>query len=76
MEALRDEIEDMPLTDPQQTKNTKPLKKVVPISIHHNYPNCHVMIGTKLTKEFKMLWWNFSRKIMMYLHGHGATCQE
>ena len=48
---MTDEIEDAPLADPQDTKNTKPLEEVTPISIHPNYLNCHVMIETELTKE-------------------------
>ena len=49
MEVMRDEMEDMPLTDPQETENTKPLEKVTPIFIHPNYPDRHVIIGTELT---------------------------
>ena len=51
MEALRDEVEEITLVDPKETENTKPLKEVTPISIHLDYPNCHVMIRTELTEE-------------------------
>ena len=48
---LIDEIEDTPLVDPREIKNTKPMEEVVPISIHLNYLDRHVIIGTKLTRE-------------------------
>ena len=51
MEALRDEVEEITLVDPKETENTKPLKEVTPISIHLDFPNCHVMIRTELTEE-------------------------
>ena len=51
MEVLRDEIEDAPLIDPRDTKNTKPLEEVALISIHPNYSDCHVIIKTELTEE-------------------------
>ncbi|GFZ21690.1 hypothetical protein Acr_29g0008520 [Actinidia rufa] len=34
---LRGEMEQLILEDPRETENTKPLEKVVPISIHPNY---------------------------------------
>ena len=52
--ALRDGIEEITLTDSRETKNTKPLEEVAPISIHPDYPDRHVMIGTELTNEL----WN------------------
>ncbi|GFZ12710.1 hypothetical protein Acr_23g0010950 [Actinidia rufa] len=51
MEALRDEVEEITFADPRETKNTKPLEVVAPISIHPDHPDCHVMIGTELTEE-------------------------
>ena len=51
MEALRDEIEDTPLVDHQETENTKSLDKVTHIAIHPNYLDRHVMIMTELTEE-------------------------
>ncbi|GFZ09774.1 hypothetical protein Acr_21g0003730 [Actinidia rufa] len=39
------------LEDPRETENTKPLEEVVPISIHPNFPDRQVMIGTELTDE-------------------------
>ncbi|GFY86953.1 hypothetical protein Acr_05g0005920 [Actinidia rufa] len=53
METLRDEIEQLILEDPRETENTKPLEEVVPISIHPNYPERQVMIGTELTDELR-----------------------
>ncbi|GFY94124.1 hypothetical protein Acr_09g0005700 [Actinidia rufa] len=53
MEALRDEVEDAPLVDPREMENTKPLEEVASISIHPDYPNCHIMIRTELTKELR-----------------------
>ena len=67
MEALRDEIEDTPLVDPRQMKNTKPLEEVTPISIHPNYLDFHVMIGTELTEELRNALVDFLEKITMYL---------
>ena len=51
MKALRDEVEQITLVDPRETKNTKPIKEVASISIHPDYPDCHIMIATKLTEE-------------------------
>ncbi|GFY99885.1 hypothetical protein Acr_13g0012850 [Actinidia rufa] len=47
--VLRDEVEQLTLADPRETNNTKPLEEVVPISIHPDYPDRHIMIGTELT---------------------------
>ena len=51
MEALRDEVEEITLTDPRETENTKSLEEVAPVSIHPYYLDRHVMIGTELTEE-------------------------
>ena len=53
MEALRDEMEETTLVDPKESKNTKPLEEVAPVSIHPDHPNRHIMIGTKLTEELQ-----------------------
>ncbi|XP_057503539.1 uncharacterized protein LOC130787093 [Actinidia eriantha] len=53
MGALRDEVERVTLADPRNTENTKPLEEVTPISIHPDYPDHHVMIGTELTDELR-----------------------
>ena len=62
MEVLRDEIEDAPLTDPQDIENTKPLEEVVPIPIHPNYPDRHVIIGIELTKKLQNALVEFLKK--------------
>ena len=62
MKALRDKIEDVPLVDPRETKSTKPPEEVVPIPIHSNYPDCHVMIKSKLTKELQNALVGFLKK--------------
>ena len=62
MEALRDEVEDTPLVDPRETKNTKPLEEVTPIFIHPDYLDRHVMIGTKLTEELQNALEDFLKK--------------
>ena len=51
MEALRDEVEEIPLVDPRETENTKSLEEITPISMHPDYPDHHVMIKTKLIEE-------------------------
>ena len=51
MEALRDKVEEITLTDSGEIKNTKSLEEVAPISIHPDSPDCHIMIATKLTEE-------------------------
>ena len=53
MEAFRDEVDEITLEDPREIENTKPLEEVIPISIHPNYLDCHVMIGTELTEELQ-----------------------
>ena len=62
MEALRDEVEEITLADPRKTKNTKPLEEVSPISIHLDYLNRHVMIGTELTEELQSALIEFLKK--------------
>ena len=62
MEALRDEVEEITLVDPRETKNTKPLEKVTPIFIHPNYPDRHVMIETELTEELRSALVEFLKK--------------
>ena len=53
MEPLRDEVEQVVLMDPREIENTKPLEETTPISIHPEYPDRHVMIGTELTEELR-----------------------
>ena len=53
MGVLRDEVDEITLEDPREIENTKPLKEVTLISIHPDYPDCHVMIGTELTEELR-----------------------
>ena len=62
MEVLRDEVEDTPLVDPWEAKNTKPLKKVAPISIHPDYPYCHIMVETELIEELRIALVEFLKK--------------
>ena len=62
MKILRDEIEQLILEDPRETENTKPLEEVVPISIHPNYPDRQVMIGTELTDELRIALIDFLKK--------------
>ena len=62
MEALRDEVEEITLADPRETENTKPLEEVVSISIHFDYIDRHVMIGTELTKELRSALIEFLKK--------------
>ena len=62
MEALRDEIDEITLEDPRETKNTKPLEEMTPIFIHLDYPNCHVMIRTELTEELRKALVEFLKK--------------
>ncbi|GFY87521.1 hypothetical protein Acr_05g0011600 [Actinidia rufa] len=61
-ELLRDEVEQLTLANPRKTNNAKPLEEVVPISIHPDYPDCHIMIGTKLTDELRFALVNFLKK--------------
>ncbi|GFZ15855.1 hypothetical protein Acr_25g0002640 [Actinidia rufa] len=60
--VLRDEVEQLTLVDPRETDNTKPLEEVVPISIHPDYPDRHIMIGTELTDELRSTLINFLKK--------------
>ena len=62
MKALRDEMEQITLVDPRESKNTKPLEEVILVSIHPDYPNFHVMIRTKLTKELRSALVEFLKK--------------
>ncbi|GFY82856.1 hypothetical protein Acr_02g0010960 [Actinidia rufa] len=62
MKALRDEVELVTLADPRETENTKPLKKVTPVSIHPDYPDRHVMMGTELTNELCSALTNFLKR--------------
>ena len=62
MEVLRDKVKEIILLDPIETENTKPLEEVTSISIYPNYPDCHVMIGTKLTKELRSALMEFLKK--------------
>ena len=62
MEVMRDEVEQITLADPRETENTKPLEEVTPISIHPDYPDCHVMIGTELTEELRLALINFLKR--------------
>ncbi|GFZ01032.1 hypothetical protein Acr_14g0006670 [Actinidia rufa] len=50
------------LEDPRETENTKPLEEVVPISIHPNFPDRQVMIGTELTDELRIALIDFLKK--------------
>ncbi|GFZ19883.1 hypothetical protein Acr_28g0005880 [Actinidia rufa] len=59
---LRGEIEQLILEDPRETENTKPLEEVALISIHPNYPDCQVMIGTELTDELRLALTDFLKK--------------
>ena len=43
-------------------KNTQPLEEVASIFIHPDYPNRHVMIGTKLTEELRNTLVEFLKK--------------
>ena len=62
MKALRDEVDEITLEDLRETENTKPLEEMTPISIHPDYPNCHVMIGTELTDELRNALVEFLKK--------------
>ena len=62
MDGLRDEIEDASLIDPREIENTKPLKEVTSISIHHDHPVHHVMIGTELAEELRSALVEFLKK--------------
>ena len=62
MEAQRDKMEEITLIDPRETENTKPLEEVALVSIHLDYPDCHVMIGTELTEELRSTSVEFLKK--------------
>ena len=53
MEALRDEVKEITLVNPREIENIKPLEEIALVSIHLDYLNRHVVIGTKLTKELR-----------------------
>ena len=55
-------MEEFTLVDPREKENTMPLKEVAPISIHPDYPNRHVMIGTELTEELRSALLEFLKK--------------
>ncbi|GFZ19296.1 hypothetical protein Acr_28g0000010, partial [Actinidia rufa] len=59
---LRNGEEQLILEDPRETENTKPLEEVVPISIHPNFPDRQVMIGTELTDELRIALIDFLKK--------------
>ncbi|GFS37177.1 hypothetical protein Acr_00g0050430 [Actinidia rufa] len=62
IELLRDEVKQLTLADPRETNNTKPLEEVVSISIHPDYPDRHIMIGTELADELRSTLVNFLKK--------------
>ena len=62
MEALRDDMVQITLVDPREIKKTKPLKEVAIISIHPDYPDRHVMIGTELNEELQNTLVEFLKK--------------
>ena len=53
MEPLKDEVEQVILVDPWEIKNTKAPEEVALISIHPEYHDRHVVIGTELTNELR-----------------------
>ncbi|GFZ05550.1 hypothetical protein Acr_17g0011220 [Actinidia rufa] len=61
-EVMRDEVEQITLADPREIENTKPLEEVAPISIHLDYPDRHVMIGTELTEVLRLALINFLKR--------------
>ena len=46
IEVLRNKVEEITLVDPRELENTKPLEEVTLISVHPDYPDRHIMIGT------------------------------
>ena len=62
MEALKDEAGEVTIVDPREIENTKPLEDVVLISIHLDYPDCHIMIGTELFEELRSTLVEFLKK--------------
>ena len=71
MDALRDD-EEITHVDPRETENTKSLEEVTTISIHPDYPDCHVMIGTELTKELQNALVEFSKNYDVFAWSQGA----
>ena len=55
-------MKEISLIDPREIKNTKPLKEVASISIHPDYPNRHVMIGTELIAKLLIILVEFLKK--------------
>ena len=47
-------MEKITLMDPRESENIKLLEEVTPVSIHSDHPDCHVMIGTEITKELRI----------------------
>ena len=45
-----------------EIKNTKPFEKITSISIHADYTNHHVMIGTELTDGLRSTLTNFLKR--------------
>ena len=73
MEMLRDEVDEITLKDPQEMKNTKPVEEATLISKHPNYPDRHVMIGTKLIEELRKALVEFFKKnndVFAWLQGN------
>ena len=65
---MGDKVKQITLVDPRETENTKPLKEVAPISIHPDYLDCHVIIGTDLTKELRNALVEFLKKKLRCLY--------
>ena len=55
-------ILELTLEDPREIENNKLLEEVTPISIHPNYPDRHIMIGTELIKELQKALVEFLKK--------------
>ncbi|GFZ05230.1 hypothetical protein Acr_17g0008020 [Actinidia rufa] len=73
MEALRDEVEEITLADPRETKNTKPLEEVTQIFIHPDYSNRHVIIGIELNEKLHSVLVEFLKKkydVFAWSHGY------
>ena len=67
MEALKDEVKQITLVDSKEIENTTPIEKIVPISMHPDYPDRHVMIGTELTEELRNALVEFLKKKLQCL---------
>ena len=55
-------MDEITLEDLQKIENIKLLEEVTPISIHLDYPDRHVMIGTKLIEELRKALVEFLKK--------------